>query len=73
MSFIRRAQEVGFSLDEKRTLLDDQHRGWRGLVDHKIDELVERRDRLDVIVNMLIVMSECGCEVAARCPKFATC
>ena len=48
-------------------------RGWRGLINHKIDELVERRDRLDVMVNMLIVMSECGCEVAARCPKFATC
>lgn len=43
------------------------------MVDHKTNELVQRRDQLDVMVNMLTKMRDCGCEVAAKCPKFATC
>ena len=33
VSFIRRAQEAGFSLEEIRTILDDAQGGWHDLVE----------------------------------------
>jgi MerR family redox-sensitive transcriptional activator SoxR len=73
VSFIRRAQEAGFSLDEIRTLLDDTQGGWRDLVEDKLAELSERRDRLDVMISMLGDMRDCGCEVVASCPSGVSC
>ena len=73
VSFIRRAQEAGFSLDEIRTLLDDTKGGWRDLVEDKLAELSERRDRLDVMISMLGDMRDCGCEVVASCPSGVSC
>jgi DNA-binding transcriptional MerR regulator len=73
LSFVRRAQEAGFSLDEIRSILDDEAGGWRDLVDSKLAELTERRDRLDAMVVMLTEMRECGCEVVATCPRFPEC
>ena len=73
VSFIRRAQEAGFSLDEIRTLLDDTKGGWRDLVEDKLAELSERRGRLDVMISMLGDMRDCGCEVVASCPSGVSC
>ena len=73
VSFIRRAQEAGFSLDEIGTLLDDTKGGWRDLVEDKLAELSERRDRLDVMISMLGDMRDCGCEVVASCPSGVSC
>ena len=72
VSFIRRAQEVGFSLDEIRTVLDDEHGGWHEVVDQKQVELIERRDRLDTMIEMLREIRECGCEVVASCPRITS-
>ena len=73
VSFIRRAREAGFSLDEIRTILDDQSGGWRDLVGAKIAELGERRDRLDAMIAMLGEIRECGCRAVASCPRLPAC
>ena len=69
VSFIRRAQEAGFSLEEIRTILDDAQGGWHDLVEEKLAELSERRDRLDTMIAMLGEIRDCGCEVVASCPR----
>ena len=69
VSFIRRAQEAGFSLEEIRTILDDTQGGWHDLVEEKLAELSERRDRLDTMIAMLGEIRDCGCEVVASCPR----
>ncbi len=69
VSFIRRAQEAGFSLEEIRTILDDAQGGWHYLVEEKLAELSERRDRLDTMIAMLGEIRDCGCEVVASCPR----
>ena len=66
--FIRTAQEVGFSLDEIRTILDDERGGWRDLVDDKLVELHDRRNRLDTMISMLTEVRDCGCGAIASCP-----
>jgi MerR family redox-sensitive transcriptional activator SoxR len=71
VSFVRRAQEVGFSLEEIRSVLDDEHAGWLELVDHKMVELIERRDHLETMIEMLGEIRECGCEAVASCPGLA--
>jgi MerR family redox-sensitive transcriptional activator SoxR len=68
VNFIRRAQEVGFSLDEIKTILDDEAGDWRDLVDDKLMELRGRRDRLDTMISMLAEIRECGCGAVASCP-----
>ncbi len=73
LSFVRRAQETGFSLDEIRAILDDEAGGWRDLVDNKLAELAQRRSRLDTMIEMLTEMRECGCEVVATCPRLPEC
>ena len=69
VSFIRRAQEAGFSLEEIRTILDETQGGWHDLVEDKLAELSERRDRLDTMIAMLGEIRDCGCEVVASCPR----
>ena len=71
VSFIRRAQEVGFSLDEIHLILDDDAGGWREMVEAKREELIERRQRLDVMIEMVTEVGDCGCEVVAACPVLA--
>lgn len=66
--FIRQAQEVGFSLDEIRVILDDDTGAWRGLVDEKLAELTDRRRRLDATIDMLREARACGCGALATCP-----
>ncbi len=72
VSFIRRAQEAGFSLEEIGTILDDETGIWRVLVDDKLIELIERRDRLDTMISMLAEIRECGCGAVAACPLVTT-
>ncbi len=72
VSFIRRAQEAGFSLEEIGTILDDETGIWRVLVDDKLIELTERRDRLDTMISMLAEIRECGCGAVAACPLVTT-
>ncbi|MEA1902024.1 MAG: MerR family DNA-binding protein [Actinomycetota bacterium] len=67
VNFVRRAQEVGFSLQEIRSILDEDRVGWQNLVDHKLAELTERRNRLDTMIEMLAEIRECGCESVAAC------
>ena len=69
VSFVRRAQEVGFSLEEIRTILDDTQGGWRNLVVDKLAELLERKDRLDTMTAMLAEIRDCGCAAVAFCPR----
>lgn len=68
ISFVRRSQEAGFSLDEIASILDDTSGGWRSLVDAKRQELRERRARLDTMIDILSEIGECGCEIVAECP-----
>lgn len=72
VSFIRRAQEAGFSLEGIGTILDDETGIWRVLVDDKLIELIERRDRLDTMISMLAEIRECGCGAVAACPLVTT-
>lgn len=70
--FIKRMQEVGFSLDEARSVLDDSVGGWRDLVDDKVAELVDQRDRLGAMITTLEEIRTCGCEVVADCAVAAS-
>ena len=72
VSFIRRAQEAGFSLEEIGTILDDETGIWRVLVDDKLIELIERRDRLDTMISTPAEIRECGCGAVAACPLVTT-
>ena len=51
VNFIRRAQAVGFSLDEIGQILDDRSGQWHSLVESKLDELTDRRSRLDEMIG----------------------
>ena len=72
VNFVRRAQEAGFSLEEIQTILDDEAGRWRDdLVEKKLVELVERRDRLDTMIGMVREIRACGCEAVAACPRLS--
>ena len=68
VSFIVRAQEAGFSLDDIRTILDDTAGGWRDLVESKLTELTGRRERIDTMIAMVAEIRDCGCGAVATCP-----
>ncbi len=68
VNFIRRAQDAGFSLEEIRLLLNDTARTWPALVDAKLEELSERRTRLDTMIELLTEVRECGCDAIDACP-----
>lgn len=70
LNFVRRAQEAGFSLEEIHLILHDTAGGWRELVDAKLAELHERRDRLDTMISMLTEIQSCGCHVVATCSRY---
>ena len=46
VSFIRRAQEAGFTLDEIQMILDDDRGGWHSLVEDKLITLKQRAERV---------------------------
>ena len=68
VAFIRRAQEAGFSLEEIGRILDDERGGRRDLIEAKVAELADRRDRLDTMIALLAEISDCGCQAVASCP-----
>lgn len=70
ISFIRRAKDAGFSLDDIGNILDDTSGEWRSLVAAKRLELAERRKRLDELIGMLDEIGECGCSVVVNCPMW---
>ncbi len=70
VSFIRRAKEAGFTLEEIGAILDDRAGSWPALVDKKLIELSARRDRLNLMIEMIREIRECGCEAVASCPSF---
>lgn len=69
ISFVQRAKEVGFTLEQIGLILDDTGGEWRDLLDGKVLELEERRSRLDTMIDLLGEMRECGCEAVATCPS----
>lgn len=68
MTFIQRTREAGFSLEEIRTILEDETGSWRVPVDDKLIELTERKDRLEAMISTLAEIRECGCGAIAACP-----
>ena len=69
VKFILRAQEVGFSLDEVRTVLDDRDGDWRDMVERKIVEMTERRRNLDETISIFSKISSCGCDDVMKCQQ----
>ena len=69
VNFVRRAQQVGFSLDEIREILADDDGAWGELVDTKLATLHQQRTELDAVIALLEEMRACGCEVVAECPR----
>lgn len=69
VNFIRRAVDVGFSLDDVRAILDDTAGSWREHVDSKLAELEERRQQLDEMIEALGEIRSCGCDVVLDCPQ----
>jgi len=72
VNFILRAQEAGFSLDDIRIVLDDTAGEWRDLVEKKLHELIERRNRLDTMIAMVTEIRDCGCDAVASCPSVSS-
>ena len=69
VNFIHRAQDAGFRLDEIKEILDERSGGWHHLVGSKIQELIERRARLDEMIGMLVEIRDCGCVAIDQCPR----
>ena len=71
VNFVRRAQQVGFSLEEIRSVLDDTAGTWNDVVVDKLAVLRSRRAELDSMIGMLEEVRVCGCRVVAECPRTA--
>ncbi|MGI9659871.1 MAG: MerR family transcriptional regulator [Gaiellaceae bacterium] len=69
VSFIKRCQQAGLSLEEIRTILDEQRDSWQALVEAKLAKLHERRANLDSMIELLTEFRDCGCKAVAKCPK----
>lgn len=69
VNFVRRAQGVGFSLDQIRRLLDDKATRWPDLVAEQLAVLRSQRDELDTMIAMLDDVRDCGCASVATCPR----
>lgn len=73
VSFVRRAQATGMSLDDIKTILDDRDRQWPQIVAGHVDRLRQQRDELDTMIAMLEEVQRCGCDVVAECPRVSGC
>ena len=69
VSFIRRSQSAGFTLEDIKTILDDRAGQWPELVNDHLATLRSRRDQLDVMITTLEEVQRCGCSVVAECPR----
>ena len=72
VNFVRRAQRLGFSLDDIKAILDDTNRGWAVLVDARLAELRAQRASVDEMIAILEEVRTCGCEVVTECPRSDT-
>ena len=66
---IRRAQSLGFTLDEIRTLLDDSSGGWHALVDAKIVALTAKQEAIRTMLATLQELKACACAAPAKCSR----
>jgi MerR family redox-sensitive transcriptional activator SoxR len=71
VNFVKRAQGVGFSLDEIGAILDDDAGSWRNVVVEKLENLREQRDELESMIAMLEAVEDCGCQIVSQCPRTA--
>jgi DNA-binding transcriptional MerR regulator len=69
VNFVRRAQGVGFSLDEIGAILDDNAGAWRNVVAEKLENLREQRDELASMISVLEAVEDCGCQIVSQCPR----
>lgn len=69
VNFVRRAQQVGFSLEEIKDILDDTAGAWNDVVAGKLDALRSQRAELDAVIAMLEEVQLCGCRIVAECPR----
>ena len=69
VNFVRRAQQLGFSLDDIRSILTDDVGGWGDVVDRQLELLRAQRAELDTMIGLLEEMRTCGCEVVADCER----
>ena len=69
VNFVRRAQRVGFSLEEVRDILDDTAGEWHDMVADKLAALRARRNELDVMIDTLEEIRACGCQVVVDCVR----
>ena len=67
--FVRRAQAVGFSLEETKDILDDTVGGWSDIVAQKLAALRSQRRELDQMIAILEDVETCGCRVVLECPR----
>jgi DNA-binding transcriptional MerR regulator len=73
VEFIRRCQESGFTLDEIGGILNEDSGRWRSVVDAKLLELRDRRQRLDETIEVLTEIRTCGCAAVDQCDSFLRC
>lgn len=69
VNFVKRAQRVGFSLDEIRDVLNDTAGTWNDVVVDKLVALRAQRAELDAVIGLLDEIRVCGCRVVAECPR----
>ena len=67
VNFVRRAQRVGFSLEEVRDILDDTVGEWNNIVGDKLTALHAQRSELDLMIATLEEIRACGCQVVVDC------
>lgn len=67
VSFVRRARETGFSIEEIRAVLNEGPAEWASVVERKRCELIDKRAELDTMIELLGEISECGCKAIAEC------
>jgi MerR family redox-sensitive transcriptional activator SoxR len=77
LTVIRFCRELGFSLDEIRTLLSEprtyrKRTQWRGLVDSKLAELDEAIARAQAMQSILRTSRDCDCVDLEQCAALCT-
>ena len=69
VNFVRRAQQLGFSISEIGELLDDRSGTWKALVDSKVEQLVEHQASVQQMITLLEQIRSCGCQTISSCPR----
>ncbi len=69
LTFIKRAQGAGFSLDEIKVLLDDGAGESRTVLLERLESLRQSRAELDRTIAFLEQAVQCGCANVAQCQE----